>query len=97
MLTDSDRTDLRNALRDEDAVALAYLFGSHAEGRADAASDIDVAIVTTDDDNGLRRAVDLTKTLEARVEFETRARSKYLDMRPHIEEYDRRVREALTR
>jgi len=135
MLTDSDRTDLRNALRTDGAVALAYLFGSHAEGRAGAASDVDVAVMRTDEDNALRRAVDLTTTLEAaidrpvdvtliavrgtdprllgqvlrhgeclfardettRVEFETRARSKYLDMKPHIEEYDRRVREALTR
>jgi predicted nucleotidyltransferase len=135
MLPNSKRTALQDALRDEDAVALAYLFGSHAEGRADAASDVDVAVVRTDEDNALRRVVDLTKALETvidrpvdvtliavqgtdprllgqvlrhgkclfardeaiRVEFETRARSKYLDMRPHIEEYDRRVREALTR
>jgi predicted nucleotidyltransferase len=68
MLTDSDRTDLRNALRDEDAVALAYLFGSHAEGRAGAASDVDVAVVRTEDDNALRRVVDLTKTLEAAID-----------------------------
>ena len=87
------------------------------EARAGAASDVDVAIVRTDDDNALRRIVDLTKKLETaidrpvhvtliavrgtdprllgqvlrhgeclfardeaiRVEFETRARSKYLD------------------
>lgn len=133
MLTDSERTALRNALRDDDAVSLAYLFGSHTENRAGTASDVDVAVVTTGDGNELRRVVDLTKTLETalnrsvdvtliavrgtdprllgqvlrhgeclfareeeiRVEFETRARSKYLDMKPHIEEYDRNVREAL--
>ncbi len=33
---------------------------------------------------------------KTRVDFETSARSKYLDMKPHIEEYDRRVREDLT-
>lgn len=33
---------------------------------------------------------------QTRVDFETSARSKYLDMKPHIEEYDRRAREALT-
>jgi predicted nucleotidyltransferase len=135
MLPNSKRTALQDALRTDGAVALAYLFGSYAEGRADTASDVDVAVVRTDEDNALRRVVDLTKTLEAaidrpvdvtfiavrgtdprllgqmlrhgeclfardeatRVEFETRARSKYLDMKPHIEEYDRRVREALTR
>lgn len=32
---------------------------------------------------------------ETRIGFETRARAKYLDMKPHIDEYDRRVREDL--
>lgn len=134
MLTDTERTALQTALREAEAVSLAYLFGSHAEGRAGTASDVDVAVVGVDDSNNLRRTVDLTKTLEAvvdrpvdvtlvsvrgtdprlprqvlqhgeclhacddetRVEFETRARSKYLDMQAHIDEYDRRVREALT-
>ncbi len=137
MLTDSDRTVLQTALRDAADVSLAYLFGSHAEGCADDASDVDVAVRVEGDgpDNALRYIVDLTTTLEAaidrpvdvtlvsvrgtdprllrqvlrhgeclfardeetRVDFETRGRSKYLDMKPHIDEYDRKVREDLTR
>jgi len=30
-----------------------------------------------------------------RIQFETRARSKYLDMKPHLDAYDKRVREDL--
>lgn len=134
MLTDSERTALQQALRDEETVTLAYLFGSHAQGRAANQSDIDVAVLTESDENTLRQLVDLKTTLEeatgkevdvtlvpvqgtdprllnqllkhgqllyakdeaTRIDFETSARSKYLDMKPHIDEYDRRVREALT-
>lgn len=34
---------------------------------------------------------------KTRVDFETSARSKYLDMKPHIDEYHRRVKERLLR
>jgi len=133
MLTEDERTALRRALREEASVALAYLFGSHAQGRADDRSDVDVAVLSQSDANELRYIVDLTETLEAaidepvdvtlvsvrgtdprllnqvlqhgellytkdettRIDFETSARSKYLDMKPHIDEYHRRVKERL--
>jgi predicted nucleotidyltransferase len=134
MITKAERSALQRALRGEETVTLAYLFGSHAQGRAGETSDVDVAVLTESDDNKLRQLVDLKTMLEdvvdrevdvtlvpvrgtdprflnqvlqhgellyakdekTRVDFETSARSKYLDMKPHIEEYDRRVREALT-
>jgi hypothetical protein len=134
MITKAERSALQRALRDEETVTLAYLFGSHAQGRAGETSDVDVAVLTESNDNKLRQLVDLKTMLEdvvdrevdvtlipvrgtdprllnqvlqhgellyaqdeaTRVDFETSARSKYLDMKPHIEEYDRRVREALT-
>jgi len=133
MLADADRTALQNALRDDETVRLAYLFGSHAQGRASEASDVDVAVLTESDDNELRQLVALKTTLEevvdrtvdvtlvpvrgtdprllnqvlqygdllytrdekTRVDFETSARSKYLDMKPHIDQYHRRVKERL--
>ena len=133
MLADADRTALQNALRDDETVRLAYLFGSHAQGRASEASDVDVAVLTENDDNELRQLVALKTTLEevvdrtvdvtlvpvrgtdprllnqvlqygvllyardekTRVDFETSARSKYLDMKPHIDQYHRRVKERL--
>jgi len=133
MLADADRTALQNALRDDETVRLAYLFGSHAQGRADKTSDVDVAVLTESDDNELRQLVALKTTLEevvdrtvdvtlvpvrgtgprllnqvlqygdllytrdekTRVDFETSARSKYLDMKPHIDQYHRRVKERL--
>ena len=133
MLADADRTALQNALRDDETVRLAYLFGSHAQGRASEASDVDVAVLTESDDNRLRQLVALKTTLEevvdrtvdvtlvpvrgtdprllnqvlqygdllytrdekTRVDFETSARSKYLDMKPHIDQYHRRVKERL--
>lgn len=134
MLTDSERTALQQALRAEETVTLAYLFGSHAQGRGGEQSDVDVAVLTESDEGKLRQLVDLKTKLEdatgkevdvtlvpvrgtdprllnqvlqhgeclyardeeTRIDFETSARSKYLDMKPHIDEYDRRVREALT-
>lgn len=134
MFTDSERAALQQALRDEETVTLAYLFGSHAQDRAGEQSDVDVAVLTESDEGKLRQLVDLKTTLESatgrevdvtlvpvrgtdprllnqvlqygellyakddetRIDFETSARSKYLDMKPHIDEYDRRVREALT-
>jgi predicted nucleotidyltransferase len=133
MLADADRTALQNALRDDETVRLAYLFGSHAQGRAGKTSDVDVAVLTESDDNRLRQLVALKTTLEeevdrtvdvtlvpvrgtdprllnqvlrygdllyardekTRVDFETSARSKYLDMKPHIDQYHRRVKERL--
>lgn len=134
MLKEPERTALQSALRDAETVRLAYLFGSHAQDRANADSDIDVAVLTESDDQTLRQLVDLKTMLEnaigkevdvtlvpvrdtdprllnqvlqhgqllytkdeaTRIDFETSARSKYLDMKPHIDEYDKRVREELT-
>lgn len=134
MLTASDRTALQEALREEETVTHAYLFGSHAQGRASERSDVDLAVLTESEKPKLRQILHLTKGLEAavdeqvdvtlvsvrdtdprllnqvlqhgdllyakdeatRVDFETSARSKDLDMKPHIDKYDRRVREDLT-
>lgn len=133
MLTAAERTALEEALRDDDTVVLAYLFGSHAQNRASEQSDIDVAVLTESPQNKLRQIVDLKTKLEAhldrevdvtlvpvrgtdprllnqvlqhgqllyardedtRIDFETSARSKYLDMKPHIDEYHRRVKKRL--
>lgn len=133
MLTEDERTALQHALRDEASVVLAYLFGSHTQGRAGDRSDVDVAVLTERPDNKLRQLVDLKRILEeasgkevdvtlvpvrdsdprllnqvlkhgellyakdesTRIDFETSARSKYLDMKPHIDEYHRRVKERL--
>lgn len=133
MLTEDERTVLRRALREEESVVLAYLFGSHAQGSAGGRSDVDIAVLTESTDNKLRQLVDLKRILEeasgkavdvtlvpvrdtdprllnqvlkhgellyakdepTRIDFETSARSKYLDMKPHIDEYHRRVKERL--
>jgi predicted nucleotidyltransferase len=133
MLSETDRSALQEALRDDAAVALAYLFGSHAQGRARASSDIDVAVLIKDRDHTIRHVAALTTALEqavgrpvdvtpvavrgtsprllnqvlqhghllyardeaTRVHFETAARSKYLDMKPHIDAYHKRVKDRL--
>lgn len=133
MLSESERIALQQALRADDTVTLAYLFGSQAQGRARDASDVDVAVRTVSNDNEIRQIIALTKTLEqaigrpvdvtlvdvrgtsprllnqilqhgrllyaqdehTRVDFETAARSKYFDMKPHIDAYHERVKNRL--
>ncbi len=133
MLSEPELNALRQALRADDTVILAYLFGSQAQGRSRKTSDVDVAIQTASSDNEIRQTIALTKTLEqalgrpvdvtlvdvrgtsprllnqilrhgqllyaddeeTRVDFETAARSKYFDMKPHIDAYHKRVKNRL--
>lgn len=48
-LTPLDLTALRRYLEGRDEVVVAYLFGSHARGEADARSDVDIALLLRSD------------------------------------------------
>lgn len=53
------RTRLREALEREPDVLVAYLFGSHARGTSGPLSDVDVAVLLSDDADPFKRRLDL--------------------------------------
>lgn len=100
----SERSDVDVAvLAESDENELRQLVDLKAklEDRIDRTVDVTLVPVRSTDPRLLNQVLQHGQLLyaydeETRIDFETSARSKYLDMKPHIDEYDRRVREALT-
>lgn len=82
MLTDKKKKTIIDVLKSQPDVAAAYLFGSQQRGYADKKSDIDVGVIFSHGQTGLKRELELASRIGSLIDQEVDIRSLDLSKSP---------------